>query len=84
MKILQSESGEIPLAIDETSSPTTVYVRENVEECQREDERGVAVTGYQYTEKQYSKKEWEDVQIANYVINLEYNLVLLETQGGIL
>ena len=84
MKILQSKSGEMPLAIDETSSPTTVYVREDVEEYTREDEQGSTVSGYRYTEKQYSKREWEEIQLADYVIGLEYKLVLLETQGGIL
>lgn len=84
MKIVQSESGELPLAVDETSSPTTVYVRESIEEYTRTDESGCSVTGYRYTEKQYTKEEWNDIQMANYVVDLEYRLVLLETQGGII
>jgi hypothetical protein len=82
MKIVQSESGEVPLEVDETSSPSTVYVRENIEPFTREDEMGGSVAGYRYLEKQYDRQEWEDLQIAKYVIDLEFRLVLLETQGG--
>ena len=32
MKMFKSESGAMPLPIDDTSSPTTVYVNENVVE----------------------------------------------------
>lgn len=84
MKIVQSESGEVPLEVDETSSPTTVYVRENIEPFTREDEMGGSVAGYRYLEKQYDRQEWQDVQVARYVLDLEYRLVLLETQGGII
>lgn len=84
MKIVQSESGEVPLEVDETSSPSTVYVRENIEPFTREDEMGGSVAGFRYLEKQYDRQEWQDVQVARYVLDLEYRLVLLETQGGII
>ncbi len=84
MKIVQSESGEMPQEIDETSSPSTVYVRENIEAFEKEDSFGSIVSGYKYDEKQYSRQEWEELKVANYVIDLEFRLVLLETQGGII
>lgn len=84
MKIVQSESGEVPLEVDETSSPSTVYVRENIEPFTREDEMGGSVAGFRYLEKQYDRQEWQDVQVARYVLDLEFKLVLLETQGGII
>lgn len=84
MKIVQSESGEMPLEVDETSSPSTVYIRENIEPFTREDEIGGSVAGFRYLEKQYDAQEWQDVQVARYVLDLEYRLVLLETQGGII
>lgn len=84
MKIVQSESGEMPPEIDETSSPSTVYVRQNIESFTREDEIGGSVAGFRYLEKQYDRQEWQDLQIAQYVLDLEFRLVLLETQGGII
>lgn len=84
MKTIQASSGYLPQALDETSSPTTVYVRENVIETVLNDEMGGCIPWWEYTEHQYGKQEWEQAQIAKYVIDLEYKLVLLETYGGII
>lgn len=84
MKTIQASSGYQPQALDKTSSPTTVYVRENVIETFLNDEIGGCIPWWEYTERQYDKQEWEQAQIAKYVINLEYQLVLLETCGGII
>lgn len=84
MQSVQSESGEMPLELDETSSPTTVYVREQIEPFVREDAMSGDVVGFRYLEKQYSRQEWQELQIAAYVLDLEFRLVLLETQGGII
>ncbi len=84
MKTIQSSSGHRPQEIDESSSPTTVYVRENIVETVREGHDGESVPWWEYTEHQYARQEWDELQIAKYVIDLEYQLVLLETQGGII
>ena len=59
MKVLQSESITMPLELDETSSPTTVYVRTDIEEHEREEEDGTLTTYYTYTETQYTTQEYE-------------------------
>ena len=46
MKTFKSESGTMPLPIDDTGSPTTVYVNENVVGSERTDEE----TGGKLTE----------------------------------
>ena len=85
MKTVTSESTARPIEIDETSSPTTVYIRESIEESTRVD----AMTGaenaiYRYTEKQFTRREWQELQVAKYVVDLEFKLAMLETQGGII
>ena len=59
MKIRKSESSTMPDEIDENSSNTTVYVRENIQEIERTDDDGNIKTVYTYDEKQFSKDEWE-------------------------
>jgi len=49
-----------------------------------QSENGEGQPWWEYTERQYDRREWEDLQIAKYVIDLEFRLVLLETQGGII
>jgi len=49
----------MPDEIDENSSNTTVYVRENIQEIERTDDDGNIKTVYTYDEKQFSKDEWE-------------------------
>ena len=81
MKMLKSESGIMPLPIDETSSPTTVYVNENVVETERTDEMtGETSTVYRYDVRLYSREEWEMLQMANRIIDLECALVYAESE----
>lgn len=84
MKITRASSGHKPPEIDETSSPTTVYVRENIVETVMQSEDGSSAPWWEYEERQYDRREYNELQIANYVIDLEFRLVLLETQGGII
>lgn len=83
MKIVQSESRERPVEIDETSSPTTVYVRENIAEITKTDEMsGAESVVYQYLEKQFTRPEWESLRIAKYVIDLEFKLAIVDSERG--
>lgn len=84
MKIVQSSSGSMPEMVDETSSPTTVYVRENVTPSTMQDSGGEPRPWFNFTEKQYERKEYEDWQIAEYVIGIEYELAVLKIEGGII
>jgi hypothetical protein len=85
MKTVTSESTARPVEVDETSSPTTVYVRDEIEETVRADAMtGAETTVYRYTEKQFTRQEWQDQQVAKYVVDLEFKLAMLETQGGII
>lgn len=83
MRIVQSESTEMPLEIDDASSSTTVYVRDHIEQAVEQNDDGER-SFYRYEEKQYGRLEWEMLQMAKHAIELEYKLVLLETQGGII
>lgn len=56
----KSESTIYPQLIDTTSSKTTVYLRKNVEEKQREDEiTDETYTYYEYLEAKVSKADYE-------------------------
>lgn len=83
MEVKQSSSGIRPESIDTTSSPTTVYVRENIQETVIETEMSGQQQWFVYTEKQYERREWEDLQAAQYVIDLEYELTQLKIEGGL-
>lgn len=81
MKIVQSESRERPVKIDDTSSPTTVYVNENVVESERIDEMtGATSTVYRYDVRLYSREEWEKLQMAKRIIDLECALIDAESE----
>ena len=81
MKIVQSESRERPVEIDDTSSPTTVYVNENVVETERIDEMtGKISTVYRYDVRLYSREEWEKLQMAKRIIDLECALIDAESE----
>ncbi len=62
MKTYRSESTEQPLPVDETTSPTTVYARENIQEETRTDDQENESTWYTYDETQYTKEEWQKLQ----------------------
>ena len=81
MKMLKSESGIMPLPIDDVSSPTTVYVNENVVETERTDEMtGETSTVYRYDVRLYSREEWERLQMAKRIIDLECALIDAESE----
>lgn len=72
----------MPMCIDDVSSPTTVYVNENVIESEKTD----AMTGessaiYRYDVRMYSRDEWEKLQMANRIIDLE--CALIDAEGEI-
>ena len=82
MKIVQSESRERPIGVDEISSPTTVYVNENVVESTRSDETtGEILTVYRYRVRLYSREEWEKLQMAKRIIDLE--CALIDAESGV-
>ena len=82
MKMFKSESGAMPLPIDDTSSPTTVYVNENVVESERIDEMtGEISTVYRYDVRLYSREEWEKLQMAKRIIDLE--CALSDAESGV-
>lgn len=84
MKIVQSESRERPVEVDETSSPTTVYLRDNVEESTRPDGFGEEHTVFVYRERQLTRQEYNDLKTAEYVLDLECRLAQLEMNGGLI
>lgn len=55
----KSESKIMPQLIDDTSSPTTVYIRKNVEEVVRKNENRDDETIYVYDEQEVKKEDWE-------------------------
>ena len=76
MKTFKSESGIMPLPIDDTSSPTTVYVNENVVESERTDEEtGETTTVYQYDVRLFSREEWEKLQMADLITDLQVQIL---------
>ena len=82
MKTFKSESGTMPLPIDDTSSPTTVYVNENVTEVERTDEMTAETTTvYQYDVRLFSREEWEKLQMAKRIIDLEIALIGAESEA---
>ena len=76
MKTFKSESGTMPLPIDDASSPTTVYVNENVVEVERPDEEtGGTTTVYQYDVRLFSREEWEKLQIIDSLVDLQVQIL---------
>ena len=76
MKTFKSESGTMPLPIDDISSPTTVYVNENVIEGVRTDEEtGETTTIYQYDVRLFSREEWERLQMADLITDLQVQIL---------
>ena len=62
MNYYKSASNEYPQLVDITSSPTTVYLRKNVQEVKVEDvETGNTHTEYRYDEAVISKDEYIDM-----------------------
>lgn len=62
MNYYKSISNERPQAVDNLSSPTTVYLRKNIQEVEVEDvETGNTRTEYHYDETAISKDEYIDI-----------------------
>lgn len=53
---------QAPAEIDQTSSPSTVYLRRNIEQIEREDGQGNTVKVWQYDEAQVSNAEYAELQ----------------------
>lgn len=62
MNYYKSISNDRPQAVDNTSSPTTVYLRKNIQAVEVEDfETGNWRTEYHYDEAAISKDEYIDI-----------------------
>lgn len=62
MNYYKSISNDRPQAVDNTSSPTTVYLRKNIEAVEIEDvETGNKRTEYRYEEATISKDEYINI-----------------------
>ncbi len=55
----KSESTTKPEVIDTTSSKTSVYLRKNIVEKERDDEEGNTYQYYEYDEAKLTKEEYE-------------------------
>ena len=78
MKFIYSESVDMPLSIDEASSPTTVYVRNDIQELTKEDEDGAIQTYYKYKEAQCTKEEWAKEKEIKYLLEMDFRLAMVE------
>lgn len=58
MNWYKSESATLPLEIDTESSKVYNYVRQNIEEVEKENEDGETVTAYTYDEAKVLKEDW--------------------------
>ena len=60
------------LEIDRTSSPSTVYLRKNIEQVEKEvegaDGKMQTVTEWQYDEKEMTVEEYENMALMKYVV----------------
>lgn len=71
-KIQQGTQPERPEEIDTSSSPTTVYLRRNIEQVQREaegeSEGGASVMEWQYEEKEMTTEEYRQMILMQQVV----------------
>lgn len=58
MNWYKSESATMPVEIDTESSKVYNYVRQNIEEVERENADGETVTMYEYDECRIPKESW--------------------------
>lgn len=61
---------ERPAEVDRESSPTTIYLRRNIEQVQRQptDESGEAVMEWQYEEQELTIGEYEQMILMQQVV----------------
>lgn len=70
MKILKSSSSTYPPLIDDYSSPTSVFVHEDIQEITRTDEEGLPMTEYIFMQKIYTRDEWDKIQTAEAILDV--------------
>lgn len=83
---------ERPAEVDRHSSPTTVYLRRNIEQVTAvQEEAGETITEWQYEERQMSQEEYANMLLMQLVtedleamlidtaLNAEYTACLMET-----
>lgn len=68
----KSISDTRPAEIDAESSPTTVYIRRNIEEKTRIPEAGESATYYTYEEAAVPRTEYESYRIEKNKADIEY------------
>lgn len=69
----KSESDGYPEDVDMTSSPTTVYIRKNIEEVERmDDASGVTRTVYVYDEAKLSHADYAIYKEEQNAANIDY------------
>ena len=69
MQFRKSESFDVPLEIDENSSPNGVYIRKNiVEDVYTNPETGVEKPVYHYDEAFVTWQEYSNYQVTTYSI----------------
>lgn len=61
-KLIQGSQSTKPTEVDTHSSPTTVYLRRNIEQIEVEDEMG-KTTMWQYEEREMTKEEYSQYLI---------------------
>lgn len=75
MQRRRSESTVFPETLDLTSSPTTVYVRENIMAEER-GEGSTKVTMYVYDETEYSREEYDRLVLAQSRADIDYIAIM--------
>lgn len=75
MQRRRSESTVFPETLDLTSSPTTVYVRENIVAEER-GEGSTKVTMYVYDEVEYSREEYGRLVLAQSRADIDYIAIM--------
>lgn len=75
MQRRRSESTVFPETLDLTSSPTTVYVRENIMAEER-GEGSTKVTMYVYDETEYSREEYGRLVLAQSRADIDYIAIM--------
>ena len=73
-----SEADDYPEEVDTTISPTTVYLRRNIEEVEREDPDGETRTMYVYEECALTPAEYAIYVAEEAQANADYIAMMLE------
>lgn len=76
MQTRKSESTIFPIDLDLTSSPTTVYKRENIVAEERTDQNESTVTMYVFDETEYTKAEYESIVVAQTRADVDYIAIM--------